>query len=106
MASRPSKRLASRSAAIRVAVPATEPARLDLELQPDDLLDDDHLYQAVARLTGMGREVLRHVEIERRGLDARHGRVRVPVRLALYRQHPPPTRTLAPPVFPTLIDKR
>jgi uncharacterized FAD-dependent dehydrogenase len=85
--------------AAKSAVSGDEPARLELELAPDDLIDDAALRRAVVSRCQISEPEIAGLAIERRGIDARHGKVRMPVRLALYRRTPAPVVTWQAPEF-------
>lgn len=65
--------------------PSSAPTLVELDVHPDLLLDDAELTAAGARKAGIAAAAVRRCEIRRRAIDARRGRVRVHVELALHR---------------------
>jgi uncharacterized FAD-dependent dehydrogenase len=61
-----------------------EPRLIELEVHPDLLLDEAQLREACARASGLPLAAIRRLELRRRAVDARRGRVRVHLEVALH----------------------
>ncbi|TPV92838.1 MAG: FAD-binding protein [Myxococcales bacterium FL481] len=60
--------------------------RVDLDVHPDVLLESSRLVRAVARRVDIQPAEIAEVDVERRSIDARRGRVRVALRVAWRRR--------------------
>ncbi len=61
----------------------SDAAAFDLSVHPDVVLDADALRRAAARAAGVREADVRGVRVLRRAIDARHGKVRMHLRVAL-----------------------
>jgi len=80
-----------------------EPLHVRVDLHPDALLDPEALRRAAACAAGLPESAVRGVELVHRAIDARRGKVRVHVELALrLDEGPGPRRVHVPPVLPSM----
>jgi len=79
-------------------------AAFDLSVSPEALVDERELASLAARQIGEASAEVARVEILRRAVDARRGRVRVHLRVRVHRHGDPvlPERSYRPRVLPTL----
>lgn len=76
--------------------------RVRVDLHPDVLLDEAALRRTGARAAGLREAEVRAVEVVHKSIDARRGKVRVHVELALHTGQPPSPVALAPQELPNL----